>query len=70
MSQPGDDEAALFSVRQFKGSVRFLCPSLKIGHVHLSCSVSVKYHSHRIISNHELPGAAVCAWPGTKLWHI
>lgn len=46
----------------------FLSPSLNVGHVHLSCSVCVKYHSHRIISSHKLPGAAVCAWPGTKLW--
>lgn len=32
----------------------------------LSFSVCVKYHSHRIISNHKLPGAAVCFWHGTK----
>lgn len=32
----------------------------------LSFSVCVKYHSHRTISNHKLPGAAVCFWHGTK----
>lgn len=53
------------SFPMFKGS-RFPATVLIIGHAHLSFSVCVKYHSHRIISNHKLPGAAVSVWHRTK----